>query len=235
MKDTKLAKALDKYLETFDGNMIELDSPKFFEWLETSENRSFRFQYGFAGEQSFTARKETSKKGQGDYWYGYRKVNGKLHKRYIGKPEDVTRSRLQEVAVALDTPSPERIKPVGYINNYVTNELKQAESSFSYLNDYVTKDQLEGCQQRLTLELEENKQLASKLVETQRLQQQLEMLAAENTELRAHRERCLELPDLEAFRDRFLARLPVGKQAPEHKRTKKVLDGFIAFISLSKS
>lgn len=228
MKDTKLAKALDEYLETFDGSMIELDSPKFIEWLETPENRSFRFQYGFAGEQSFTARKETSKKGQGDYWYGYRKVNGKLHKRYIGKPEDVTRSRLQEVAVALDTPSPKRIKPVGYINNYVTEELKQTEPALGYINDYVTKDKLEDCQLRLTVQLEENKQLASKLVETERLQQQLEMLAAENTELRAQRERCLELPDLEALRDRCLADLKLGKQAPGYKSAVKALNSFIS-------
>lgn len=37
-------------------------------------------------------------------------------------------------------------------------------------------------------------------------------------------------PDLESSRDRFLASLPVGKQAPEYKRTKKAIDSFIAFV-----
>lgn len=138
MKSTKLASVLSECLELPNGQMIELDNPKFLEWLETPENRSFRFQYGFAGEQSFTARKEPSKRGQANYWYGYRKVESKLHKRYIGKSEDVTRLRLQEVAVALDTPSPERTKPLSYINNSVTNEPKPDELQTSYLDDYVT-------------------------------------------------------------------------------------------------
>ena len=35
------------------------------------------------------------------------------------------------------------------------------------------------------------------------------------------------LPDLEAVRDRILSGLGVGKQSPQYKRTKAVLDGFI--------
>ncbi len=35
--------------------------------------------------------------------------------------------------------------------------------------------------------------------------------------------------DLEVERDRFLASLKVGRQAPEYKRTKAVLDRFITF------
>ena len=35
--------------------------------------------------------------------------------------------------------------------------------------------------------------------------------------------------DLEVERERFLASLKVGRQAPEYKRTKAVLDRFIAF------
>lgn len=103
MRKTNLPTILDssEYLEITNGKMIELGSAKFFEWLD---NRSFRFIAGDAGNQSFTARKETSKKGEGDYWYGYRRVEGKLHKRYIGKPEDVTLGRLKEVAASLESP-----------------------------------------------------------------------------------------------------------------------------------
>lgn len=228
MRSTKLASVLSECLELPNGQMIELDNPKFLEWLETLENRSFRFQYGFAGEQSFTARKETSKRGQANYWYGYRKVDGKLHKRYIGKSEDVTRLRLQEVAVALDTPSPERTKPLSYLDNYVTNEPKPDELQTSYLDNYVTKEQLEDCQQHCEAL---HKQLASKLVEIEQLQQQLEALASENAELRARCQQRTEIPDLEAIRDQFLASLRLGKQAPEYKRTKSALDRFIAFVT----
>lgn len=37
-------------------------------------------------------------------------------------------------------------------------------------------------------------------------------------------------PDLEELRDRYLTSLRLGKQAPEYKRTRKALDGFIAFV-----
>ncbi len=32
------------------------------------------------------------------HWYAYRRVHGKLHKRYVGKTEDITEYRLAEVA-----------------------------------------------------------------------------------------------------------------------------------------
>jgi regulator of replication initiation timing len=231
MRTTKLASVLSECLELPNGQMIELDNPKFLEWLETPENRSFRFQYGFAGEQSFTARKETNKRGQANYWYGYRKVESKLHKRYIGKSEDVTRLRLQEVAVALDTPSPERTKRLSYINNCVTNEPKPDELQTSYLSSYVTQEQLEDCQQHCEALVKENQHLASKLIEIEQLQQQLGALASENAELRARCQQRPEIPDLEAIRDRFLASLRLGKQASEYKRTKSALDRFIAFVT----
>lgn len=41
-------------------------------------------------------------------------------------------------------------------------------------------------------------------------------------------------PDLEELCDRYLATLKLGKQAPEYKRIKKALDGFIAFIQSTK-
>jgi hypothetical protein len=39
-----------------------------------------------------------------------------------------------------------------------------------------------------------------------------------------------QLPDLESVRDRILSGLHVGKQAPEYKRTKSVIDKFIAQV-----
>lgn len=47
---------------------------------------------------TFTARCEI--RNQQVYWYAYRRVQGKLHKRYIGKSDFVTDARLQEIALS---------------------------------------------------------------------------------------------------------------------------------------
>lgn len=71
------------------------------------------------------------------------------------------------------------------------------------------------------------KQIEQLKTELEQLQQERSRLALELAECRASQP---QQPDYEAIRDRFLASLPVGKQAPEYKRTKKAIDGFIAFI-----
>ena len=98
MRKTNLPTILDgsEYLEIASGKMLKLGSAGFLNWANNPDNRSFRFIAGFAGEQSFTARKEASKKGDGDYWYGYRRVGGKLHKRYLGKSSEIGRASCRE-------------------------------------------------------------------------------------------------------------------------------------------
>ncbi|MFM6220507.1 MAG: hypothetical protein ACKPDM_09095, partial [Dolichospermum sp.] len=76
---------------------IKIDSDSWFQWL--GENASFKFTAGFGGEDSYRARKEVL--GGVVYWYAFKKVNGKLHKRYIGKPHEVTHNRLCEVAKSI--------------------------------------------------------------------------------------------------------------------------------------
>ncbi len=87
----------DIHLETDNGNLIKIESDSWFQWLE--ENTSFKFTAGFGGEDSYRARKEVL--GGVVYWYAFKKVNGKLHKRYIGKPHEVTHNRLCEVAKSI--------------------------------------------------------------------------------------------------------------------------------------
>lgn len=91
------------YLTTADGQ-ISFDNPEFSQWLEA--NTSFRFE---AGENSYRARKE--RLSSGVYWYAYKKVAGKLHKRYIGKTEEVTYIRLLEIAQGIRQPSVRQPKP----------------------------------------------------------------------------------------------------------------------------
>jgi predicted nuclease with TOPRIM domain len=72
---------------------------------------------------------------------------------------------------------------------------------------------------------------ASRLkTELEQMREQLAALKGENAELRSQSKQQQDLPDLEQKRDRFLNSLRLGKQAPEYRRSKKALDGFIAFI-----
>ena len=92
-------------VEVDSGDMFELDSPRGSAWLETVT--SFRF-ISNSPNTPYTARKEPGKGG--DYWYGYRKVAGKLHKKYIGKTSDLSTAKLEDVAESLNAP-PNRVNP----------------------------------------------------------------------------------------------------------------------------
>lgn len=76
-------------------------------WL--AHNSVFVF-YGEAGH--FTAQRE-ERRGH-VYWYGYRRRGGKLHKVYLGRPEDLQLARLDEANAALagkSAPSAAQPKP----------------------------------------------------------------------------------------------------------------------------
>lgn len=94
-------------LEPEDGASIKVESQRWFKWLESSPS----FRYTPTSNDPYTCRKEKANRGEADYWYGYRKVGGKLHKRYIGKSHDLTVQRLEEVAALLDVPPQPRLKP----------------------------------------------------------------------------------------------------------------------------
>src|SRR5436305_2525168 len=79
--------------KSFDSIMI--GTADWYTWLEN--HRSFCFE---ADACSFTARKE--QRPAGWYWYGSRRVHGKLHRAYIGKSAALTPERLDEVAKILE-------------------------------------------------------------------------------------------------------------------------------------
>ncbi|MFM6504196.1 MAG: hypothetical protein ACKPHO_21395 [Dolichospermum sp.] len=93
----------DPLFEYEPNKLIDVDSPKWFDWLES--NHSFRFTAGNGGENSYRARKELNKSQEVYYWYAVKKVNNKLHKKYIGKTNEVTHRRLIEVAEVIRQPS----------------------------------------------------------------------------------------------------------------------------------
>lgn len=76
---------------------VQVGTAAWYAWLETASTFSFA---GAAG--TFTARREQSghKRG-GWYWKAYRRQQGKLTSRYLGKSETLTLERLNAIAMAL--------------------------------------------------------------------------------------------------------------------------------------
>jgi len=129
-------------LEPEHGNMIEIDSYRWFDWL--AENQSFRYESD--KHAPYTARKEKS-----DYWYGYRKVSGKLHKRYIGKSVEVTQEKLEAIGEALNVaPEPKTPRVTQSVTDRVTDTVTQIVA----VTDTVTQDKIKALEERLQ-ELEE--------------------------------------------------------------------------------
>jgi len=84
-------------IKTEDGKVFKLDSPKGSAWLESIS--SFRFEPS-GDNKPYTVRQES-----GIYWYGCRKVAGKVRKKYIGKSSSLNVAKLEEIAEALEVPS----------------------------------------------------------------------------------------------------------------------------------
>lgn len=78
------------------------------EWLEQITSFAFHSRSGM----HFTARKQKVQRGT-NYWYGYRRLHGRLLKHYLGKTSDLTLARLEEVARLLENESGQkRISPL---------------------------------------------------------------------------------------------------------------------------
>lgn len=73
---------------------ISLGSPQWFAWLEAHKRFKFKGANGH-----FSARCE--KRHDGDYWYAYRRRNGKLNKAYLGKSDALTQDALEQAAANL--------------------------------------------------------------------------------------------------------------------------------------
>src|SRR5215472_2430166 len=74
---------------------IPIATAAWYSWLE--QHSSFTFE---TPHTTFTARKE--QRPGGWYWYAYRRSQGKLHSRYLGKSAELTLDRLDETAAAFE-------------------------------------------------------------------------------------------------------------------------------------
>ncbi|MFN8473507.1 MAG: LuxR C-terminal-related transcriptional regulator [Anaerolineae bacterium] len=98
-RSTPVARGTRLSYQTAEGSSetVVVGTSDWYDWLNEPAHRHFAFQ-GRAGR--FTARKERRQRG-GWYWTAYRQIAGKLHKAYLGKSEDLSLKRLEEVASAL--------------------------------------------------------------------------------------------------------------------------------------
>ncbi|HEU5100829.1 MAG TPA: hypothetical protein VFU22_17490, partial [Roseiflexaceae bacterium] len=85
-----------RYRDAMQEHTIAVGSSPWWQWLAAETSTSFRFEHPLG---HFTARRE--RKHDGCYWYAYRKRGGALQKVYLGKSDDLTLDRLQQVAALL--------------------------------------------------------------------------------------------------------------------------------------
>jgi chromosome segregation ATPase len=181
-------------VETEKGKVFELDSPKGSVWLESLG--SFRFEPR-GNSKAYTVRKEA-----GIYWYGCRKVAGKVRKKYIGKSSEVTVAKLEEVAEALEIPSPPRASKVAERVTEGTEQVTEvteqvAEDRLTALESQVANLQkaVEALREALPGKLDAGDSLELPKVDSEvaeRLQNELSNLKAENEKLRADYHALLE-------------------------------------------
>jgi chromosome segregation ATPase len=132
-------------IETEDGKVFELDSPKGTAWVETIG--SFRFEPS-SGRKACTVRREPS-----GYWYGCRKVAGKVRKKYIGKTSEVSTAKLEEIAEALEVPPVARISKVVEVAQEVAQNIQVTEKVAEVAQDRLTALELEVANLRKALEV----------------------------------------------------------------------------------
>jgi len=87
-------------MELPSGKCFEVGSHEWWDWISSSQAESFRFECDF-GVKGYRARKEEIKARAGSFWYAYKRVEGKLRKRYLGKSEELTLERLESIAYDL--------------------------------------------------------------------------------------------------------------------------------------
>ena len=131
-------------IETEGGKVFELDSPKGAAWVEAIG--SFRFEP--AGNcKAYTVRKEAS-----GYWYGCRKIAGKVRKKYIGKTSEVSTAKLEEIAAALEVLPVPRVNKVAEVAQQVAQDTQVVEKVAEVAEDRLTALELEVANLRKAFE-----------------------------------------------------------------------------------
>ncbi len=75
------------------GVAVQIGEKRVYEFLNSVDSFHFCSRFGYTA----TIRRETVQRGS-NYWRAYKKVDGKLHKKYIGKTASITIEALEKVA-----------------------------------------------------------------------------------------------------------------------------------------
>ncbi|GHO97605.1 LuxR family transcriptional regulator [Reticulibacter mediterranei] len=74
------------------------------DWLEQTASFAFQSRWGMY----YTVRKQRVQRGS-SYWYAYRRLHGRIVKRYLGRTTDLTFARLEEIAHQLESLSSQSV------------------------------------------------------------------------------------------------------------------------------
>ena len=200
-------------IETEGGKVFELDSLKGATWLETIG--SFRYEPR-GNSKAYTVRREPS-----GYWYGCRKIAGKVRKKYIGKSSEVNTAKLEEVAAALEvSPVPRVSKVAQEVVQEVAQDVQVGERVAEVAQDRLTALELEVASLRKAFEVlqealpgkseagdsEELPKVDNKVAEE--LQNGLSNLKAENEKLKQEYAKLLEISgQIKASREKEISEL----------------------------
>jgi chromosome segregation ATPase len=170
-------------MELPSGKCFEVGSHEWRDWLNSSDAESFRFECDF-GVKGYRARKEEIKARSGSFWYAYKRIEGKLRKRYLGKSEELSLERLESVAYDLAKPVEARSE-IELPNKSVDNHLTEAYEQLK-----VGAVERENCYNQL---LEQKIRLEKRVQELETQLNELHNTLGNQDELRELKHRCIHL------------------------------------------
>jgi len=162
------------YLE--DGEVLQVDSNAWHEWLERHSNSTFRFDSVYSDNDSFTAWKR--KQDTSAFWYAYKMFSGKVRNVYLGKSEALTVAKMLSAAVKLQSGTTSKLDTPAYTPQGTTQQ--EAKTSSQLKIDKA----LEGAraEKASTLEADETPGLNADTINTD-VKSQLESLQIETSYL----------------------------------------------------
>lgn len=126
------------YLE--DGDTIQIGSSAWYNWL--GENKSFRFD---GKEISYSAYNRRE-----DYWYGGRKIEGKVYNFYLAKSADLTLEAMLKGASKLADVQLSSVQPNKANTVVIHADVQPARTGGKVIHDNVQlrelEDKLDRCQ-----------------------------------------------------------------------------------------
>jgi hypothetical protein len=190
-------------MELPDGHCFEVGTHEWWEWVNSDKAESFRFECEH-GVKGYRARKEGIKSRSGSFWYAYKRIDGKLRKRYLGKSEELTLERLESVAYDLAKPTEARETelqlPNKSIGNYTLEELQESlrEQRTNALERENCYQQLLEQKIRLGKEVQELKEKLNQLHNELGNQQSLKPVSLDGVKIyKLHGHQVIRLEDLQ--------------------------------------